>query len=119
MQASPCLCCSYIGLNEISDEAHFCILTDKRNATDFNCQKLYQNFRNLLFAILLLVVYHHGVVCNHCNRGTKHDFPFINICKVLKEVVKIEGFALGFFNTSRGTWRMLMNDKIILIAIIA
>ena len=35
-------------------------------------------------------------------RGIKHDFPFINIRKVPREVLK----------TSRGTLRMLMNDKI-------
>ena len=27
------------------------------------------------------------------NRGIKHDFPFINICKVLREVLKTEGVA--------------------------
>ena len=35
-------------------------------------------------------------------RGIKHDFPFINIRKVPREVLKTEGEAL----------RMLMNDKI-------
>ena len=35
--------------------------------------------------------------------GIKHYFPFINIRKVPREV----------FNTSRGTVRMLMNDKIL------
>ena len=59
--------------------------------------------------------------------GIKHDFPFINIRKVPREVMKTEGEALGFqhlprdlanvsspsvFNTSLGTLRMLMNDKI-------
>ena len=44
-------------------------------------------------------------------RGIKHDFPFINICKVLREVLKTEGEAPGF-QPSRGTLRMLMNDKI-------
>ena len=39
-------------------------------------------------------------------RGFKHDFPFINICKVPREVLKTEGEA-------RGTLRMLMNNKII------
>ena len=29
-------------------------------------------------------------------RGIKHDFPFINICKVPREVLKIEGEARGF-----------------------
>ena len=46
-----------------------------------------------------------------CHRGIKHDFPFINICKVPREVLKTEGDARGF-QPSRGTLRMLMNDKI-------
>ena len=45
------------------------------------------------------------------DRGIKHDFPFINIRKVPREVLKTEGEALGF-QPSRGTLRMLMNDKI-------
>ena len=45
------------------------------------------------------------------NRGIKHDFPFINIHKVPREVLKTEGEARGF-QPSRGTLRMLMNDKI-------
>ena len=45
------------------------------------------------------------------NRGIEHDFPFINICKVLREVLKTEGEARGF-QPSRGTLQMLMNDKI-------
>ena len=45
------------------------------------------------------------------NRGIKHDFPFINICKVPREVLKTEGEARGF-QPSRGTLQMLMNDKI-------
>ena len=45
------------------------------------------------------------------NRGIKHDFPFINIRKVPREVLKTEGVARGFQN-SRGTLRMLMNDKV-------
>ena len=45
------------------------------------------------------------------NRGIKHDFPFINIRKVPREVLKSEGVARGF-QPSRGTLRMLMNDKI-------
>ena len=45
------------------------------------------------------------------NRGIKYDFPFINIHKVPREVLKNEGKALGF-QPSRGTLRMLMNDKI-------
>ena len=45
------------------------------------------------------------------NRGIKHDFPFINIRKVPKEVLKTEGKARGF-QPSRGTLGMFMNDKI-------
>ena len=45
------------------------------------------------------------------NRGIKHDCPFINIRKVPREVLKTEGEARGF-QPSRGTLRMLMNDKI-------
>ena len=44
-------------------------------------------------------------------RGIKHDFPFINICKVPREVLKTEGEARGF-QPSRGTLQILMNDKI-------
>ena len=44
-------------------------------------------------------------------RGIKHDFPFIDIHKVPREVLKTEGEARGF-QPSRGTMRMLMNDKI-------
>ena len=43
--------------------------------------------------------------------GIKHDFPFINICKVPREVLKTEGEVRGF-QPSRGTLRMLMNGKI-------
>ena len=45
------------------------------------------------------------------NRGIKHDFPFINIRKVPREVLKTEGEARGF-QPFRGALRMLMNDKI-------
>ena len=48
---------------------------------------------------------------NGVNRGIKHYFPFVNICKVPREVLKTEGEARGF-QPSRGTLRMLMNDKI-------
>ena len=41
------------------------------------------------------------------NIGIKHDFPFINICKVPREVLKTE-----VFNISRETSRTLMNGKI-------
>ena len=44
-------------------------------------------------------------------RGIKHDFPFINTRKVLREVLKTEGETLGF-QASRETLRMSMNDKI-------
>ena len=44
-------------------------------------------------------------------RGIKHDFPFINIRKVPREVLKTAGFARGF-QPSRGTLRMSMNDKV-------
>ena len=30
------------------------------------------------------------------NRGIKHDLPFINICKVQREMLKTEGEARGF-----------------------
>ena len=46
-----------------------------------------------------------------CTRGIKYDFPFINVRKVPREVLKIEGEARGF-QPSRGTLRMLMDDKI-------
>ena len=39
------------------------------------------------------------------NIGIKHDFPFINIRKVPREMLKTSG------EVSRGTLRMLMNDK--------
>ena len=45
------------------------------------------------------------------DRGIKHNFPFINIRKVPREVLKTEGFARGF-QPFRGTLRLLMNDKI-------
>ena len=45
------------------------------------------------------------------NRGIKHVFPFINIGKVQKEVLKTEGEARGF-QPSQGILQMLMNDKI-------
>ena len=53
----------------------------------------------------------HVIFYLHFNRGIKHDFPFINIRKVPREVLKTEGEARGF-QPSRGTLRMLMNDKI-------
>ena len=47
------------------------------------------------------------------NRGIKHDFPIINIRKVPREVLKTEGEARGF-QPSRGTLRILRNDKIMI-----
>ena len=52
-----------------------------------------------------------GVAALCLIRGIKHDFPFINLCKVPREVLKTEGEVRGF-QPSRGTLRMLMNDKI-------
>ena len=54
------------------------------------------------------------------NIGKKEDFQFINIHKLPRKVLKTEDEARGF-QTSRGTLRMLllMNDKIMLIFIIA
>ena len=45
------------------------------------------------------------------DRGINYDFPFINIRKVPREVLKTEGEARGF-QPSHGVLRMLMNDKI-------
>ena len=45
--------------------------------------------------------------CVYSTRGIKHGFPYINIRKVSREAF----FALGF-QPSRGTLRMLMNNKI-------
>ena len=45
------------------------------------------------------------------SRGIKHNFLFINIRKVPREVLNTEGESRGF-QPSRGTLRMLMNDKI-------
>ena len=41
--------------------------------------------------------------------GIKHNFPFITIRKVPRELLKTEGEV---FNTSRGTLQILVNDKI-------
>ena len=41
----------------------------------------------------------------------KHDFPFINIRKYPRELLKIEGVARGF-QPSRGALRIVMNDRI-------
>ena len=45
------------------------------------------------------------------NRDIKHDFPFIKFRKVPRKFLKAEGEARDF-QPSRGTLRMLMNDKI-------
>ena len=45
------------------------------------------------------------------NKGIKYDFAFINIRKVPREALKTEGKARGF-QPSRGTLRMLMNNKL-------
>ena len=45
------------------------------------------------------------------------DFQCINIRQVPWEVLKTAAFGLGVFNTSHGTWRMLMNEKPCLIPI--
>ena len=60
--------------------------------------------------VSILVAHMHVKLCT-INRGIKHDFPFINICKVPREVLKTEGEARGF-QPSQGTLRMLMNDEI-------
>ena len=52
-----------------------------------------------------------GMTYSKLNRGIKHDFPFINIRKVPREVLKTEGEA-GGLQLSLGTLRMLMTDKI-------
>ena len=65
-----------------------------------------------------LTLYRYHIVVPIVNRGIKHDFPFINIRKVPREVLKTGDEARGFQHF-RGTLRMLMNDKIMLIAIIA
>ena len=44
------------------------------------------------------------------NKEIKHDFPFINIRKVPREVLQTEGKAQGF-QPSQGTLQMLMNGK--------
>ena len=50
------------------------------------------------------------------NRGIKHDFPFINIRKVPREVLKTEGetgVEYFFINILlKSSWQLLMNDKI-------
>ena len=66
-------------------------------------------------AVYLMMIeghlWHFSIKAKVVNRGIKHDFPFINICKVLREVLKTEGEARGF-QPSRGIMQMLMNDKI-------
>ena len=43
--------------------------------------------------------------------GIKNDFPFINIRKVPREVLKTEAKP-EVFNIVRGTLRIIMNDKV-------
>ena len=47
---------------------------------------------------------------NTQNIGIKHGFSCINICQVPWEVLKMRPEA-AVFNTSQGTWRMLMHWK--------
>ena len=72
-------------------------------------------YQTLLFKISDYISMTGNLYCKHLikrmNRGIKHDFPFINIRKVQREVLKPEGEARGF-QPSRGTLRMIMNDKI-------
>ena len=44
------------------------------------------------------------------NRGIKYDFPFMNVRKVPKEMLKTEGEARDF-QPSRVTLQMSMNEK--------
>ena len=92
--------------------------------------------RCMLFAGQVMKISYPPVVkrvITTCLTGIKHDYPFIDIRKVPREVLKTECEALGFqhlprdlhprfstppkgpspsvFNTSLGTLRMLMNDK--------
>ena len=53
----------------------------------------------------------HGFLADS-NIGIKNDFPFINIRKVRREVLKTEGEARGFQHLLRDQMRMLMYDKI-------
>ena len=41
-------------------------------------------------------LWHFSIKAKVVNRGIKHDFPFINIRKVLREVLKTKGEARGF-----------------------
>ena len=72
------------------------------NNLTMNAESLYCNFENLkqdcLFQrrvqfISKLVKKANGA---HFNRGIKHDFPFINIRMVPREVLKPEEEARGF-----------------------
>ena len=53
---------------------------------------------NLYFYFFLIHIYMPQLyISGKCmNRRIKHDFPFINICKVPREVLKTEGEAQGF-----------------------
>ena len=61
--------------------------------------------------MIVCITYLIKLVASYTNRGIKLDFPFINICKVRREVLKTEGKARGL-QPYLGTLRMLMNDKI-------
>ena len=49
--------------------------------------------------------------------ATEHGFQYINIRQVPREVLKTEAGEASVFNTSLGTWRMLMHEKTCLIPI--
>ena len=76
------------------------VLSNNKKSTIFHLKV------TVLTAVKDRSILHRSVI-----RGIKHDFPFINIRKVPREVLKTEGEARGF-QPSRGTLRMLMNDKI-------
>ena len=46
-------------------------------------------------------IVHTGLFQDFINIGIKHDFPFINIRKVPREVLKTEGEAQGFQHLPR------------------
>ena len=88
------------------------------NLADFFCYLFKEKRKNktikktdpfVVWPVLVIVLLYASVII----RGIKHDFPFINIRKVPREVLNTEGVAQGF-QPSRGTLRMLMNDKIMI-----
>ena len=44
------------------------------------------------------------------NRGINHDFPFNNVHKVTREVLKSEGEAQCFSNSPKGLFSNLLKD---------